>query len=189
MGPHSAPRLPRRTLLAAGLVLFAGCTPDEGVQPGKDAAPRASHPPYNRADEQFVTRMLPRERTGIDLSENVLDKPGLDQVTRDMAGSIHDTQTAEEKTFSTWLSDRQLAQPDQDDDPGPLSWEEMQAVSQASGEKARKPYFVAMIANHLEVVDLAHEVIDSGADPDLRAMAQDIITTREAEIDQMKGYI
>lgn len=180
--------LPAALALPAG-VLLAACTPDDGVRPGASQQEQQSTAPFNRADETFVTKMLPRDRMGIDLSENVLAKPGLDEVTSSVAGTIRDTQTAEEQTFTAWLTDRKLELPDQDDDPGPLSWEEMQAVTETPGDRVRKPYFVAMIANHLEVVDLANEVIDAGADPDLRAMAQDIITTREAEIDEMQRYI
>ena len=178
----------RAALAAAGVVLLGACAPDEGARPGSASAQQQTRP-FNRADERFVTRMLPRVRTGIDLSEVVLAKTGLDQVTSLQATSLRDTFTAEEKTFTEWLTARQLEVPEEDDDPGPLSWEEMQDVTNASGAEARKPYFVAMIANHDEMIELAQKVIDDGADPDLRTTARDVVRARGDEIDEMKRWV
>ncbi|MBM7276510.1 DUF305 domain-containing protein [Gordonia rubripertincta] len=72
---------------------------------------------------------------------------------------------------------------------GMMSPEQMAALRQASGGEFDRLWLDGMIRHHEGAIAMADEVLAKGADPATRALATQVKTTQQAEIDQMRAML
>jgi len=65
----------------------------------------------------------------------------------------------------------------------------MEALEGATGDDASRLFLRQMIEHHEGAIDMAQSEVDSGANPDVLALAQQIIDTQTTEIATMKGIL
>lgn len=64
----------------------------------------------------------------------------------------------------------------------------MAALSGKTGDELDKAFLTEMVVHHEGAVDMAEAVLSSGKHPELKQMAEAIITAQTAEIAQMKAW-
>lgn len=185
-------------LLATALVL-AGCAPQDGTMPGMDHGPggmTATTEPaaeFNAADEMFVTMMIPHHQQAIDMADIVLAKTDIAPQVTALAQQIKDAQGPEIETMRGWLQDWGV---DYDDSiggmghgDGMMSDDDMTALEEASGPEASRLFLEQMIVHHQGAIDMAEMALDSAQNPDVTALATQVIEDQTAEIATMQDLL
>jgi uncharacterized protein (DUF305 family) len=73
--------------------------------------------------------------------------------------------------------------------PGMMSAADMAKLEAATGKEFDKQFCTMMIDHHEGAVAMAKDELADGANPEAKAMAQQIITAQQAEITQMKQIL
>lgn len=188
-------------LLATALVL-AGCAPQDGTMPGMDHGPggmTATTEPaaeFNAADEMFVTMMIPHHQQAIEMADQILAKDGIDERVVSLAEQIKAAQDPEIQTMKGWLEEWGVPYDDSmsgmdgmDMGGGMMSEDDMAALDAATGVEATRLFLNGMIAHHQGAVTMAQSVLTDGQNPDVAALAQQIIDGQTAEITTMQDIL
>ena len=72
---------------------------------------------------------------------------------------------------------------------GMMSYTDMQALEDATGDAASRLFLQQMIEHHEGAIDMAQREIDNGANPDVLALARQIIDTQTTEIATRKEIL
>lgn len=187
----------KRSLLAVLLLLLAGC----GVGVTETTGVSHSAPPpdgsYNDTDVMFLQMAVPQHEQGIEMARLAAARASSEDV-RDLAAAIMVTQEDELTEMKDWL--RKWHQPvAYDPDPkahaghGGMHGSDP-AVLQLLGDTPAGPDFDSRFLNLLTghqhgAVELARMEEKDGRHPDARALADRIIKSRTAQIQQMGTYL
>lgn len=191
--------------LAAALVL-AGCAPTGGSMPGMDHGPGGmtstaptNQASFNSADEMFVTMMIPHHEQAIQMADQILSKDGIDERVVALAEQIQAAQDPEIQTMKAWLEDWGVPYDDSlsdmgavggmDHGDGMMSQDDMTALDAANDTEATRLFLEGMIGHHQGAVTMAEIVLDNGENPDVAALAQQIIDGQTAEITTMRDIL
>jgi uncharacterized protein (DUF305 family) len=72
---------------------------------------------------------------------------------------------------------------------GMLSDQELEALQTAQGTEFDELYLIGMIAHHEGAIDMANDVLASGSDSEVRALAETIIAGQQTEIELMQKLL
>jgi uncharacterized protein (DUF305 family) len=72
---------------------------------------------------------------------------------------------------------------------GMMSDEDMAALDAATGTEAERPFLEQMIQHHTGAIEMAQAEVEGGENPDAVAMAENIVSSQQAEIDYMKDLL
>ena len=191
------------TALITTLVL-AGCgqNNDPGMS-GMDHGSSSSSPSsseasadFNAADEMFVTMMIPHHQQAIEMADQILAKDGIDERVVSLAEQIKAAQDPEIQTMKGWLEEWGVPYDDSmsgmdgmDMGGGMMSEDDMAALDAATGVEATRLFLNGMIAHHQGAVTMAQSVLTNGQNPDVAALAQQIIDGQTAEITTMQDIL
>ena len=191
----------------ATVLVLAGCAPTDGTMPGMDhgsggmtsTAPSQSAAAFNAADEMFVTMMIPHHEQAIQMADQILAKDGIDERVVALAEQIKAAQDPEIQTMKGWLEDWGIPYDDSmsdmggmggmDHGNGMMSDDDMAALDAATGVEATRLFLEGMIGHHQGAVTMAQMVLDNGENPDVAALAQQIIDGQTAEITTMQDIL
>ena len=191
--------------LAAALAL-AGCGPTGGSVPGTgdgsggmtSTAP-SGQASFNAADEMFVTMMIPHHEQAIEMADQILAKDGIDERVVTLAQQIKAAQGPEIQTMKGWLEDWGIPYDDSmsdmsgmdgmDQGDGTMSDDDMAALDAATGVEATRLFLEGMIGHHQGAITMAQTVLNNGENPDVAALAQQIIDGQTAEITTMQDIL
>ncbi len=172
--------------IAAGLALaVAGCGSDD---PEGGAA--ASGVAGNGVDRAFAGAMIPHHESAVEMAE-IAQKRGESKFVKNLADDIVGTQNAEIETLRA--QDAELEQAGVE--PGELGIDEhmMGMDGDSSMLEQAKPFDSAfiemMIPHHEGAIAMAEVELEKGADPELEALARDIIDAQKREISEMREYV
>lgn len=196
--------------LAAALVL-AGCAPTDGSMPGMDHGPggmtsgtpaSSEQASFNSADEMFVTMMIPHHEQAIEMADQILAKDGIDERVVTLAEQIKAAQGPEIQTMKGWLEDWGIPSDDSmsdmggmggmggmDHGDGMMSDDDMAALDAATGVEVTRLFLEGMVGHHQGAVTMAQMVLNNGENPDVAALAQQIIDGQTAEITTMQDIL
>ena len=165
-----------------------------------DAAAMSEH---NEADVMFAQMMLPHHQQAVEMSEMILAKEGIDPAVTDLATRIKEAQGPEIEQLTGWLEiwgePMEMSESmegmetmeghDMGSMEGMMSEEDMTALETAEGAEAETMFLESMTVHHQGAVQMAQQEIENGMFPDAVAMAETIVETQQAEIEEMTALL
>lgn len=193
---HLRPRIALTALLSVVVLLAAACG---NVEPA--TAPDADGPLVidaidadvdNDADLTFLQGMIPHHEEAVDMARLVpdrTDRPELNQ----LAENVISSQQAEIDQMEQMLTEAGAERDDagnggHGDMPGMMGAEELERLASLDGIDFDLAFIDMMIAHHEGAITSAEQVIDGGANPQARQLAEGVVAEQEAEIAQMTAW-
>jgi uncharacterized protein (DUF305 family) len=200
MTPNIARLIAILAALAAALFLSA-CTspaPDGHTdhEHTEETVISAQPAGYNSDDIAFATNMIPHHQQAVEMSALVFDRstnPGLVKLSSDIAAA----QGPEIETMKVFLV-QWKENPDTDTGSGHGGHGGMQGMvddatmtrlASLNGTEFDRLWLESMIAHHQGAIEMAKSELANGENVDAKSLANNIITTQQAEIGQMKQML
>ncbi|RIV39361.1 DUF305 domain-containing protein [Micromonospora radicis] len=202
----------RRALLSgvslAVAVGLAACGSDHQAGAGHDKPATPSSSAFsgeaaanNAADQMFAQMMIPHHEQAVEMSDLAATRAA-DPEVKELAAQIKDAQAPEITQLRGWLAQWGAPMPTTDghgtdhgspemdhEMPGMMSDADMARLEAATGPEFDRQFLTMMIAHHEGAITMGEEEIAEGANPEAKALAQQIVTTQQAEIDTMKKIL
>ncbi|MEC5182169.1 DUF305 domain-containing protein [Arthrobacter sp. CG_A4] len=198
------------TLAAVGIaaaIALAGCAGTSGTTPTNtmptNTAPsmnqgsmgmssNSASADHNAADTMFTQGMIPHHTQAVEMSNMILKKQGLDARIVTLATKIKAAQAPEIEQMTGWLKSwnepNQMASGHGMGD-GMMGDDDLKKLDAAQGTAAAKLFLSQMIAHHEGAVMMAKTESSQGKNPDAVNLSKAIVTSQEAEIQEMKGLL
>ncbi|MER7008313.1 DUF305 domain-containing protein [Dactylosporangium sp. NPDC000555] len=167
-------------------------TPGGGASPG-----RASSAAFNDADVKFAQMMIPHHQQAVEMAALARTRAA-DPDVKSLAAQIEAAQEPEIKTLTGWLAEWGRPAPAMSGGmnhgthsamPGMMSDADMAKLEAATGKDFDRQFCTMMIAHHRGAIAMAEEELAGGANTDAKALARQIITAQQAEIDAMNKFL
>jgi uncharacterized protein (DUF305 family) len=178
--------------LALALAL-AGCggAAGTGDMPGMhhgSGESSASAADVAMSDQMFVTMMIPHHEQAIEMADILLAKEGVDPRVMAIAERIKAAQGPEIELMEGWLEDWDVEQGsgDMDHDDGMMTEADMSALREADGATAGRLFLEQMVVHHQGAVEMAEAALDAAEDPEVKALAEQVVEDQKAEIAEMQ---
>jgi uncharacterized protein (DUF305 family) len=185
---------------AVALALIAGlaaCGTDESSSDTTSAAGEAPTVELNEADIEFAQGMIAHHEQAIEMSEMALDpNTGASTEVVDLATRIKAAQDPEIEQMTAWLTAAGQSVTmdtsgghDMSSMEGMMSVEEMDELASLTGTEFDQRWLTMMIEHHEGAVSQAETVKADGSNPEVLALADEIIATQQAEILEMQALL
>jgi uncharacterized protein (DUF305 family) len=189
----------RRCLFVVLLFLLTGCGTalTETTEAGQSASAPAPDGSYNDTDVMFLQMAVPSHKQGIALADLAATRATRPDV-RDLAAAVKATQTDEVAEMEAWLTkwDQPVAA---DPDPhahaghGGMHGPDPAVVAELESTPAGPEFdrtFLNLLTGHQHgAVELARMEQKEGFSPDAKGLADRIVKSRTAQIQQMLAYL
>jgi len=171
-------------IIAVSAFALAACGGNENS--GSGATQSAANP----VDRAFAQEMIPHHKSAIEMAK-IAQQRGQSAFVKNLADDIVSSQSTELEKLTA--AEKRLA--DAGISVGKLStgmnmsmnMPDMQALRTA--EPFDETFARMMIQHHESAVMMAKAELGDGGDPELKALAQDIVTVQQREIEQMKAFL
>ena len=179
-------------IAAAALILSACGSSDSAADTTTTAetSQAANGPAFNDADVAFAQEMIPHHSQAVEMATLALDRSDNSAILG-LAGRIQKAQDPEIEQMRTWLTSWDMPEMDNEMDGmamnGMMSADDMTALTAASGPDFDAMFVTMMIQHHEGAITMAKSLITEGSDPQVRTLAEGVITAQEAEIAEMKA--
>lgn len=187
----------RTAAVLLSALALTGCSNDnDGTDRSSDSAQtEESTADFNEADVSFAQMMIPHHEQAIEMSDIVLANDAVTTEVAELAEQIKAAQQPEIETLNGWLTEwgaeaeAEMDHGDMGHDDGMMTQEDLEALESSPGALVNVMYLEQMIAHHEGAVTMAQDQVEDGQNPDAVALAQDIITTQQAEITTMQQHL
>jgi uncharacterized protein (DUF305 family) len=187
--------------IAAGLI---GCstqsqeTTTTGTTPV--ASPKAET--TTQVDRRFIEMMIPHHEGAVDMAELALNKAKRPEI-KQFAEAIKKDQAKEIQQMQAWYKqwygkdvpaasaggmDHSMHQGKAGMDGGMMGMMEMDVAELKKASDFDREFIKQMIPHHQSAVMMAQMVVDSAEHPEIRNLAQAIVKSQNAEIEQMQKW-
>ncbi len=185
--------------IAAGFIVFAtaaaipacGGTAEHGTHVSSTAAAGQQDPQHNDNDITFAENMIPHHQQAIDLAALVPDRSSNPAVIK-MAAAIAAQQEPEVNALRAMLVQWQVNSTGNSHHAmgqGMVDDATMARLKTLKGAEFDTLWLQSMIAHHQGAIEMAKAEITQGQDPDMIAMANNIVVVQQDEIGQLKQIL
>lgn len=160
--------------------------------PGSTATADAA---FNEADITFLQGMIPHHQQAVVMAEMVDGRTDRMELV-ELADTIIATQSAEVQVMNELLeaagAEPMEAMEGMDMSgmqmPGTMGQAEMDEMMTLEGDEFAAMFIESMTMHHQGAIQMSEEVLAEGENPEVAALAQDIIAAQEQEIEQMQDW-
>lgn len=198
---------PYISVLAAGTLLLSACGGGSDAD-SSDADPSGAEAPdsvaasadssFNEADVMFAQGMIPHHEQAVEMASIALrPESGASAEVQELATAIQAAQDPEIELMTQWLQawgePVEMGEMDgmdhsgMDGMDGMMSEDQMTSLTTLSGAEFDEAWVTMMIAHHRGAIEQAEAVKGAGSDPQVLALADEIIATQQAEITRMEA--
>jgi uncharacterized protein (DUF305 family) len=161
---------------------------NHGSMSMEEMARRMVAPDGEYSDAAFVDAMVPHHEGAVEMAQVALDRAEHEEV-RTLAREIIDAQRAEIELFGEMREELGGTTTE-------MSQEEMEGMMgmpmdprQLAQERPFDRAFIdAMIPHHESAIAMAEVALEESEDPEIRKIAEDIVSAQEREIEQMRRW-
>jgi uncharacterized protein (DUF305 family) len=151
----------------------------------------------NDADVEFAQGMIAHHEQAIEMAEIALDpNVGASAAVVDLATRIKGAQDPEVELMTGWLTaagqpvEMELSEGhDMSSMEGMMTAEQMDAMAAMTGAEFDTMWLEMMIAHHQGAISQSQTVKANGSNPDVLALADQIITAQQSEIAEMQTLL
>jgi uncharacterized protein (DUF305 family) len=163
---------------------------DTGDMNGDSNSSTEAQTSSNMADIAFAQMMIPHHEQAVVMSEYALANTDNPQVLA-LAQEIIDAQGPEISQMTAILDrfDTDMGGHAGHTMAGMLTEEELTQLQVARGPEFDQLFLTGMIAHHEGAIDMADDVLASGDDSEVRALAETIVAGQQAEIEYMQDLL
>lgn len=204
------------SITVAVAALLAACGSGDQDMPGMDHSdmpgmnhgmqPPAASAQHNAADVTFAQGMVPHHAQAIDMAKLARQRAQSEHV-KELARQIEAAQGPEIAKLSGWLQSwgapvshtgmpgmpgmqhGNMDHGDMNMGQGMMSEDDMRKLGQVNGPEFDRMFLEMMIKHHEGAVTMAQTEVVQGQFPEAKQMAQQIITTQQAEIGTMRDLL
>ncbi|MDA3033096.1 MAG: DUF305 domain-containing protein [Actinomycetota bacterium] len=187
---------PCAAILVAGTLLLTACGGGSDADSSESVAPEsiaaATDSSFNDADVAFAQGMIPHHAQAVDMASLALQpESGASAEIQALATAIQSGQGPEIETMTQWLQTwgQPMEMPGMDGMDGMMTEEQMASLAGLSGLAFDTEWVTMMVAHHQGAITQAETVKASGADPEVFALADQIISAQQAEIAQLQALL
>ncbi|NUO59137.1 MAG: DUF305 domain-containing protein [Hamadaea sp.] len=147
----------------------------------------------NAADVEFAQMMIVHHQQAVEMA-TLAETRANDAEVKTLAAQIKGAQQPEIDKMTGWLTawGRPTAAPmghDMQSMPGLMSDDEMKQLAAAQGTAFDKKFAQLMIAHHQGAIEMANGVLANGADPQVKTLAQAIVSAQTTEVAQLQKIV
>jgi uncharacterized protein (DUF305 family) len=178
------------TAVIAALTLTGCADTAADTSSGTSASSEASV--FNDQDVMFAQMMLPHHEQAVAMSDTLITKgDAVDTEVLALAETIKDEQAPEIDQLTTWLGEwgQDTTATMDHSMEGMMSEADMSALEDADGAEASRLFLEQMTEHHEGAVEMAQKEIDGGENPDAVEMANTIVESQTAQIDEMEALL
>jgi uncharacterized protein (DUF305 family) len=194
----------RRVLALTATVLvtavgLGGCGSESETPSTTPTTPIAQHSggpvagPHNDLDVEYASSMFTHARQAVELATMAQSK-SRDEKVKALAARIQTQQSPYMATLGGWLSGWGSQAPglggeqsEHADHDGHLSDTEITKLGGLSTARFDQQWAKTMIKHHQGAITMSKKIQEMGANPEVKKFAQQIVTTEEAEIEELRA--
>ena len=177
----------------SGMTGMSSSTATAGGSSASGASSAASDT-ARQGDIAFAQSMIPHHQQAIEMADLALKNASSAKV-KELATQIKGAQDPEIKTMKGWLSswgapeDMGMDHSGMGGMTGMMSDADMKKLEAARGADFDTMWLQMMIAHHQGALTMANDVLTTTQDPDVKTLAQAVVSGQTKEIDTMKGLL
>ena len=191
-------RIPLAAAAAGAALILSACGSDTGTSagpagdmanmPGMSQSPQGSAT-WNETDVAFAQMMIPDHEMVAEMGK-LAEKKASSQELKTVAKELQEDQAQTIDTLKGWLQDwgkpasGNMAGMDM---PGAMTAEDMDELSSMSGMEFDMMFAQMMIKHHEGYLEMARDEQAKGVSTEAKAMAADMLTKQQAQIEKLRG--